>query len=486
MGRLALFVFASTLALGAGMAFAQADKAADGAADRQIQPAPAPYVDEVTAAARTFLDTLTEEQHKKVLAPFDSPKRVSGRDTQYTPAFCAVLAWCVGWGLPQCSLTYPQRRAMTRLLAAALSDSGYQTVRAILNSHRATGELERAVDPDFVGAVAAQCPALEVDNVFDIPARCLPGGKRPPDYVAVGGPAPLDSRGDYAIDWGWRGGPPGFEGRYKQFCEHSIAIFGEPGSDHWAFRFEGHHLTINMTFERDAETGGFRVAATPLFLGAFPMVTPPSPAPNDTALQMTWQASQEVMYETVEHARRFVAALPETVRQAAFVPSSWFPQSSPLRTTQFPNWMLSSMLPDPVAPLPAEPATLSTADLDDTARWQLHQVFRRYFDTMHPVIGDRYAKRLDGLLANQTPLTVLWAGRPTVPDGPVFLHVVVGSLLLELNADNEWSAQHRAAPQANHLHSMFRDLSFRWDYDASLRQDAEHHHHHGTGDTRRP
>jgi hypothetical protein len=33
---------------------------------------------------------------------------------------------------------------------------------------------------------------------------------------------------------------------------------------------------------------------------------------------------------------------------------------------------------------------------------------------------------------------------------------------------------------------MFRDLSFRWDYDASLRQDAEHHHHHGTGDTRRP
>jgi hypothetical protein len=270
--------------------------------------------------------------------------------------------------------------------------------------------------------------------------------------------------------------------RHEQFCDHSIAFFGEPGSDQWAFRFEGHHLTVNMTFMRDAASGSHRVAATPLFIGSFPIIVPPSPAPEDNELQLTWTSSQELMRDTLDHARRFVAVLPAEARQAARVPDSHFPQAPPLRLNQFPNWMLSSTQTDPSAPLPVKPATLSSVDLDDEARWYLRLVFRRYFDTLHPAIGDQYKARFDKLLAEGAQLTLLWAGAPpTLSGGPIFLHVSVGPLLLELNADNEWSTQHRAVPQANHLHSMFRDLSFRWDYDASIRPHAEHHGAAGDG-----
>jgi len=42
------------------------------------------------------------------------------------------------------------------------------------------------------------------------------------------------------------------------------AVFGEPGTDPWGWRFEGHHVSINLT------VAGGAVSATPCFLGANP------------------------------------------------------------------------------------------------------------------------------------------------------------------------------------------------------------------------
>jgi hypothetical protein len=194
MRRLATAITAGFVLL-SGTAFGQDDTAAQRASSPGLPPAPALYVAEVTDAAREFLASLDEARLGKVLAAFDSPERISGRDTSRTPAFCAVLAWCIGWGVPQCDLTYPQQRALARLLTSALSDSGYQTVRAILNSHRLIGELEEVADADFVSAVAKQCPEREADAVFDVPAPCQPHGGTP-DYVALGGATPTNATGD--------------------------------------------------------------------------------------------------------------------------------------------------------------------------------------------------------------------------------------------------------------------------------------------------
>ena len=115
-----------------------------------LNPAPDAFVDDVTDAAKAFLNTLTDEQKAKVLYEFTDKARTTGTDTANTPSFCAVLAWCVGWGLTQCSLTYPQHVALQRLLSSALSDAGYQTLLAVMNRNRVIGELEDAGTSGFV------------------------------------------------------------------------------------------------------------------------------------------------------------------------------------------------------------------------------------------------------------------------------------------------------------------------------------------------
>ncbi len=47
------------------------------------------------------------------------------------------------------------------------------------------------------------------------------------------------------------------------------ALFGRPGAERWALRFEGHHLSVNLTF-----AGTKAISGTPLFLGANPETVP--------------------------------------------------------------------------------------------------------------------------------------------------------------------------------------------------------------------
>ena len=56
-------------------------------------------------------------------------------------------------------------------------------------------------------------------------------------------------------------GAPG----YRDPKKYWTAVFGEPGDGAWGMRFEGHHLSVNLTFR-----GADIVSATPLFLGANP------------------------------------------------------------------------------------------------------------------------------------------------------------------------------------------------------------------------
>ena len=49
-----------------------------------------------------------------------------------------------------------------------------------------------------------------------------------------------------------------------------VALFGTPSPDApWGFRYEGHHLSLNLTLAPGAVP-----ASTPLFLGAEPRIVP--------------------------------------------------------------------------------------------------------------------------------------------------------------------------------------------------------------------
>ncbi len=54
-------------------------------------------------------------------------------------------------------------------------------------------------------------------------------------------------------------------GRYGRHAgDYWTALFGDPGTEPWGWRFEGHHVSINVT------VAGGGVSATPCFLGANP------------------------------------------------------------------------------------------------------------------------------------------------------------------------------------------------------------------------
>jgi hypothetical protein len=63
----------------------------------------------------------------------------------------------------------------------------------------------------------------------------------------------------------------GLEGNpaFRDPARYHLALFGEPGPQvPWGFRFEGHHLSLNLT------AAGHAVATTPAFLGANPAEVP--------------------------------------------------------------------------------------------------------------------------------------------------------------------------------------------------------------------
>ncbi|WP_236718418.1 DUF3500 domain-containing protein [Actinoplanes sp. TFC3] len=54
----------------------------------------------------------------------------------------------------------------------------------------------------------------------------------------------------------------GRRGRHSQ--DYRVIVFGTPGDDAWAWRFEGHHLSVSMTIAQG------QVSPAPVFLGANP------------------------------------------------------------------------------------------------------------------------------------------------------------------------------------------------------------------------
>jgi len=103
---------------------------------------------------------------------------------------------------------------------------------------------------------------------------------------------------------GWA--PAWLVGRMRDPGRYFVALFGAPSEqDPWGFRYEGHHLSLNLTV-----TPGAVPASTPLFLGAEPRVVPAG-APD---------AGAAVLGAEEATARALLAALPEPLRTRASLP----------------------------------------------------------------------------------------------------------------------------------------------------------------------
>ncbi|MDE0443267.1 MAG: DUF3500 domain-containing protein [Gammaproteobacteria bacterium] len=84
------------------------------------------------------------------------------------------------------------------------------------------------------------------------------------------------------------------------------AVFGEPAADTaWGFRFEGHHLSLNVT-----AIPGQPAATLPLFLGAQPRLVPEGMPSAGVAVLGEEERLARELYESLDETQRAAATLP--------------------------------------------------------------------------------------------------------------------------------------------------------------------------------
>ena len=151
--------------------------------------------------------------------------------------------------------------------AAAMGDAASRFLDVLDDSQRQQvtagfpGEPERTrwfYNPsDHGGLILTDCfPSQRVAAL-----RLLATGLSPAGYHAaaaiMGNELILERLEDWPVLPGW--------GRVRDPLRYAVAIFGDPGSADWGWRFAGHHLSLHYTI-----VGGELVVATPSFFGADP------------------------------------------------------------------------------------------------------------------------------------------------------------------------------------------------------------------------
>lgn len=212
-----------------------------------------------------------------------------------------------------------------------------------------------------------------------------------------------------------------------------IRIFGTVSeTEPWAWRVNGHHLSVHVTVIGDT------YATTPNFFGAEPALVTAGP-----------RAGLRSLLEEEELARALLTDLTPAQRQVA------------IRSGVAPDDIVTRF--DPVADPDLLPAGLTHGDLTASQRGQLERVVRRYFDRApieHADLCWQAAVR-----AGLDQVTFSWAGSEERGEGHYY--AVQGPTFL-LEYDN-------TQDDANHIHSVWRDLTNDWGGDLLRRHYAEGH-----------
>ncbi len=203
-----------------------------------------------------------------------------------------------------------------------------------------------------------------------------------------------------------------------------FGVFGHPTAGApWAWRVGGHHVAVHLTM-----TDGQVIGSAPSFLGANPATIPGGPRAGARALD-----GEETL------ARALLASLTPTQRAIAVV--------------------------DPVAPpdivsgigrradIRDVPSGIAHEQLDEAQRESLERLVRHYLDRARAEVADAEWKRIR--TAGLPPVTFAWAGSDAPGRGHYY--AVRGPAFL-IEYDNTQDG-------ANHIHSVWRDLTNDWGED---------------------
>ncbi|MFG1804104.1 DUF3500 domain-containing protein [Micromonospora carbonacea] len=221
---------------------------------------------------------------------------------------------------------------------------------------------------------------------------------------------------------GWRRG--------RHSGDYWVAVFGDPArDDRWAWRFEGHHLSVSMTVVDD------QVSPAPVFLGA-----------NPAAVRHAGHPVSRPLGVEEDLGRALLDAIGPAGRAAAIVADE-----APADIVSATRARVAGR----IAPLgvPAD-------RLGPTGRALLDQLVAVYLDRLPPQLAAREARRLAG-----GALHFAWAG-PTGPGQRHYYRVQGDDLLIEY--DN-------TADDGNHAHTVLRRPASDFGADVLAAHRAEAH-----------
>ncbi len=199
--------------------------------------------------------------------------------------------------------------------------------------------------------------------------------------------------------------------RGRHSGDYWVAIFGDPaGGDPWAWRFEGHHLSVTMTVT------GNEISPAPVFLGA-----------NPACVRYAGRAVSGPLAPEEDVARALLDALGPAGRAIAVVGDQ---APADIRTGTRPR-----------AAEGIEPLGLAAARLGPAPRAMLDQLIALYLDRLPAELAAREAARVSA-----GELYFAWEG-PLTPGGRHYYRVQGDDLLIEYDSTDD---------DGNHQHTVLR------------------------------
>jgi hypothetical protein len=244
--------------------------------------------------------------------------------------------------------------------------------------------------------------------------RLLATGLSPTAYAQAMAVLALEEVLDRREDWA--------RGRHSD--DYRVVVFGTPGDATWAWRFEGHHLSVTMTIV-DGE-----ISPAPVFLGA-----------NPARVMHAGRTVLRPLAPEEDLAREFMHVLRPADRRAATF------------SVEAPADIRSATSPD--APRRIDPAGVARSRLRANEAELLDEMAGLYLDRLPAELAAEERRRLDG-----EDLHFAWAG-PMTPGSRHYYRIQSDDLLIEYDNTSD---------DGNHAHTVIRRP--RSDFGADLL--AEH------------
>ncbi len=202
---------------------------------------------------------------------------------------------------------------------------------------------------------------------------------------------------------------------FRDAGKYTVSIFGTPGDDAgWAWRFEGHHLSVNVTL------AGGGISVTPSFLGANPASVPRGP-----------HEGLRVLAEEEDLARTLVTTL-----LAAGKSTAVFSDAAPREILTGENRTATAL----------DPVGIPASEMKETQQAALIHLISTYTGRYRSAIADADMAKIKK--AGIAEIRFGWAGG-TKRNEPYYYRIQGPTFLMEsANVQN----------QANHIHAVWRDF----------------------------